>query len=102
MLDGFDTEIKTPGQLGIFIKNRRLELGLDQASLAHRAGISRVWLLEIEKGKPGVSIAVILRVLTALKASLLISETPSRRTAPSATSAADLNKLLNSLRRTKQ
>jgi len=96
------TEIRTPAQLGSFVKNRRLELGFDQASLAHRAGISRVWLIEVEKGIPGVSLAVILRVLAALKASLSVSikARPSRpATEPSVGPPVDLNKLLENIKR---
>ena len=96
------TEIRTPAQLGSFVKTRRLELGFDQASLAHRAGISRVWLIEIEKGAPGVSIAVVLRVLAALKASLSVSmkARPSRpATGPSTGPPVDLNQLFDDIKR---
>src|SRR5437016_12015998 len=68
-----DKPIKTPAQFGAAIKERRVRLGLDQASLAHRAGISRAWLLELEKGKPGFSIGLIFRVLHALEMSIYLS-----------------------------
>jgi len=96
------TGIRTPAQLGSFIKIRRLELGFDQASLAHRAGISRVWLIEIEKGTPGVSLAVVLRVLAALKASLSVSikARPSRPgTGPSTSPPVDLNNLIENIKK---
>jgi HTH-type transcriptional regulator / antitoxin HipB len=95
--------IKTPAQLGIAIKQRRSELKLDQASLAKKAGISRAWLLEIEKGKPGVSIALLLRVLRSLQLSLFLgaSDEMAKQAAPGSTHvpSVDLNSLLDSLRK---
>jgi hypothetical protein len=36
--------LKTPADFGALITQRRRELGLDQASLAKRAGVSRLWV----------------------------------------------------------
>jgi len=41
--------VRTPSDLGAIIRERRLKLGLDQQSLAKRAGTSRKWLVEVEK-----------------------------------------------------
>jgi HTH-type transcriptional regulator/antitoxin HipB len=99
----FAKPIKTPAQLGTAIRQKRLELDLDQATLAKRAGISRAWLLEIEKGKPGVSIALILRVLKSLELALFISEPDEtlKQAAPVSTrpGSVNLNSLLDSLRK---
>jgi transcriptional regulator with XRE-family HTH domain len=48
------------------VRGRRLDLGLTQAALAKRAGVGRQWISEFEKGKPGTSIALLLRTLHAL------------------------------------
>lgn len=58
--------ITTPRDLGAAIKERRKQLGLGQAELATRAGVSRQWLIQVEGGKPGVAIGLVLRLLNTL------------------------------------
>jgi HTH-type transcriptional regulator/antitoxin HipB len=65
--------IRTPGDLGALIRDRRLKMGLDQASLAKRAGVSRKWLIEAEQGKPGAAVGLILRTLRVLDVSLEVN-----------------------------
>jgi HTH-type transcriptional regulator/antitoxin HipB len=60
------TVIRTPANLGALIRDRRLGLGLDQAELAERVGVSRLWINQIERGKPGASIGLVLRTLMVL------------------------------------
>ena len=38
----------------------------DQADLAARIGVSRLWINQIERGKPGASLGLVLRALDAL------------------------------------
>ena len=74
--------------LGALIRQRRIKLGLDQISLAKKAGTSRKWLIEVESGKPRAEIGLILRTLKALGIVLTVSDTgadvpPSRaKTSP--------------------
>lgn len=49
--------IRTPVDLGALIRDRRTKLGLDQRSLAKKVGVSRQWIVEVEKGKPRAEIA---------------------------------------------
>ena len=58
--------IRSAKDLGVAIRARRKELGLDQASLAKRVGVSRKWIIEIEKGKPRASVELVLRTLNLL------------------------------------
>jgi HTH-type transcriptional regulator / antitoxin HipB len=58
--------IRTPVDLGALIRDRRTKLGLDQKSLAEKAGVSRQWIVEIEKGKPRAEIGLVLRTIAAL------------------------------------
>ncbi len=58
--------IRTPADLGALIRDRRIKLGLDQGSLAERVGVSRQWIVEVEKGKPRAEIGLLLRTLNAL------------------------------------
>jgi HTH-type transcriptional regulator/antitoxin HipB len=47
-------------------RGRRLDLGLNQAELAKRAGVSRKWLVEFEAGKPSAELGLAMRVLDEL------------------------------------
>jgi HTH-type transcriptional regulator/antitoxin HipB len=62
--------IRTATDLGAFIRERRTKLGMDQISLAKRAGTSRKWLVEVEQGKPRAEIGLILRTLKSLEISI--------------------------------
>jgi transcriptional regulator with XRE-family HTH domain len=62
--------IRTATDLGAFIRERRTRLGIDQIALAKKAGTSRKWLVEVEKGKPGAEIGLILRALKNLDISI--------------------------------
>ncbi len=62
--------IRTPKDLGAVIRERRRELGWGQQALAGKIGVSRQWVIEIEKGKPRAEVGLVLRVLDALGVSL--------------------------------
>jgi HTH-type transcriptional regulator/antitoxin HipB len=65
--------IRNIKDLGAYLKARRTELGMDQATLAGRAGTSRKWLIEVEKGKPGAALGLVLRTLRALDVAVDLS-----------------------------
>jgi HTH-type transcriptional regulator / antitoxin HipB len=58
--------LRTPADIGVLIRARRRELGLDQARLAEMAGVSRLWVNQLEGGKPGAGLGLVLRTLSAL------------------------------------
>jgi len=58
--------IRTPTDLGALIRDRRIKLRLDQRSLAEKVGVSRQWIVEVEKGKPRAEIGLLLRTINAL------------------------------------
>ena len=64
--------ITTPRDIGAAIKERRKQLGLGQAELAGRAGVSRQWLIQLEGGKPGVAMGLVLRLLNTLGMRLML------------------------------
>jgi HTH-type transcriptional regulator/antitoxin HipB len=64
--------ITTPRDIGAAIKERRKQLGLGQAELATRAGVSRQWLIQLEGGKPGVAMGLVLRLLNVLGMRLML------------------------------
>jgi HTH-type transcriptional regulator/antitoxin HipB len=78
-----EMRIRTAADLGAFIRERRTKLGMDQISLAKKAGTSRKWLVEVEQGKPGAEIGLILRTLKSLEISIDVEadssvETPAQ------------------------
>jgi HTH-type transcriptional regulator/antitoxin HipB len=95
--------IRTATDLGAFIREHRTKLGWDQVSLAKKAGTSRKWLVEVEQGKPGAEIGLILRTLKSLGISIDVEadspvETPSLGKAK----APDINSVLDSLKKRPQ
>ncbi len=57
---------RTTKSIGAAIKQRRIELGLDQPELAKRIGASRHWVIDMEQGKDGVEIGRVLRAIDTL------------------------------------
>ena len=95
--------IRTATDLGAFIRERRTKLGMDQIDLAKKAGTSRKWLVEVEQGKPGAEIGLILRTLKSLEISIdLEADTSVATPPPSKAKAPDINSVLDSLKRQPQ
>jgi HTH-type transcriptional regulator/antitoxin HipB len=76
--------IRTSQDLGLLIRERRRALGLDQLELAQKVGVSRQWLVEVEKGKERAEIGLLLRTLAALDLALDLAPAVD----PAATSAS--------------
>jgi HTH-type transcriptional regulator / antitoxin HipB len=64
--------IHTAGEVGAAIRARRRELGWDQATLADKIGASRLWVNQIERGKPGAGVGLVLRTFAALGLTLTL------------------------------
>lgn len=58
--------LKTAADIGSLIRSRRKARGLGQAELAEMVGVSRRWLNQVEAGKPGASLSLVLNTLNAL------------------------------------
>ena len=69
--------VRTPKELGLAIQERRKHLGLDQAELARRAGVSRQWVIAVEQGKPGAALGLVLRALKVLDLPVWLGELPA-------------------------
>lgn len=68
-------QVNATRDLAAGVRGRRTSLGLSQAELARRAGVSRPWLSEVEAGKPTVEFGRIIRLLDALGLSLHLEAT---------------------------
>ena len=58
--------LRTPTDIGLLIREKRRALSLDQAELARRVGVSRQWIIGIEKGKARADLSLVMRTLDAL------------------------------------
>jgi y4mF family transcriptional regulator len=59
--------------LGILVRDRRATLGWSQQQLGERIGVSRFWVMHLERGKPTLELALVLRAVQALGLRLAIS-----------------------------
>jgi HTH-type transcriptional regulator/antitoxin HipB len=66
--------IRSPKELGAAVRARRKTLGLDQAAVADRVGVSRQWIGSLEQGKAGAELGLVLRTLKALDIPLSLGD----------------------------
>lgn len=52
--------------VAVAVRGRRKDLGLNQAELARRVGVSRKWIYEFEAGKSTAEFGILIRVLDEL------------------------------------
>lgn len=57
---------RTAADLGAIIRDRRKQLHLGQADLASRIGVSRQWVIGVERGRARAELALVLRALDEL------------------------------------
>jgi y4mF family transcriptional regulator len=90
--------IRTPADFGAVIRDRRKQLKLDQAAFAKRIGVSRPWVIEIERGHPRAALGLVLRAMDALDIRLdaRIGESNRRRA-----SAVDIDAIVTKAKRSK-
>lgn len=63
--------------LGLYLRDERRRSGLSQESVAARAGTSRRWLSDLERGKATVEVGLILKVIFALGLMMEIAPAPA-------------------------
>jgi HTH-type transcriptional regulator / antitoxin HipB len=94
--------LRTPADFGAAIRDRRLRDRLTQAARARKVGVGRQWIVEVEKGKPGAPLALLLRTLGGLNIALQTDEAP-RNAKPTSrkNKTVNLDFLLDNLRQKK-
>jgi HTH-type transcriptional regulator/antitoxin HipB len=76
---------------------------MDQIALAKKAGTSRKWLVEVEQGKPGAEIGLVLRTLKSLEISIdLEADSLVATPQPGKVKTPDINGVLESLKKRPQ
>lgn len=84
-------------ELAACVSQARKKRGWTQAQLAEKSGVSRAWIIELEKAKPTLELSLVLRTLKALHIPLFIGEQPPR---DANFDDIDLNDILNNQGRT--
>lgn len=90
--------IRTPTDLGAVIRDRRRRRGLDQHTLATKIGVSRQWVVEVEKGKPRAEVGLVLRALDALGVALSIAPTDTAAGKNAAPGGVDIDQIVDKAR----
>jgi transcriptional regulator with XRE-family HTH domain len=62
--------VRTPREIALLIRDRRIAEGVTQAELAERVGATREWVRKLEAGGPRLELGLTLRALTALDITL--------------------------------
>jgi y4mF family transcriptional regulator len=88
--------IASSRDLGLYVRDRRRNLGKTQTDLSTAAGVSRRWLSDLEAGKATVEIGLILRTLHAL--GLVLDAQPNAQPNEAGPDEVNLDDLLGSLR----
>jgi len=65
-------KIVSVNDLTASIRQARKKLGWTQAELAERSGVSRDWIIGLEKGKPSLDLGLVLRTMKALDLQLSV------------------------------
>ncbi len=66
------TQIRTPLDIGLVIRDRRRRLRLSQMDLARKVGVGRQWIVAVEQGRPRAELGLVLRTLAALDLALTL------------------------------
>lgn len=90
--------IRTPTDLGAVIRDRRKQLGLGQAALAEKIGVSCQWVVGIERGHSRAELGLVLRTLDVLGIRL---ETRDNDVAAKSPSGPDIDAIVAAARRGK-
>jgi y4mF family transcriptional regulator len=62
--------IRTASMLGELVRDQRKQRGWSQSELAHKSGVSRLWIGQFENGKETVELGKVLKTLHSLDLSL--------------------------------
>lgn len=91
--------IRTPADLGAAIRDRRRQLHLDQATLAKKIGVSRQWIIGIERGRSRAALGLVLRALDTL--GIRLNTSAADKSGRTAKSNVDIDAIVTSARKDK-
>lgn len=88
-------QIRSIQDVAAAVRGRRTDLGVNQADLARRVGVSRKWIYEFEAGKPTAEFGIVMRVLEELDLILDLHTAAGDDAARPSSGAVDLDALLD-------
>jgi len=91
--------VRSPAALGAVIRDRRRELGLEQRTLAEKVGVSRHWVMDVERGRPGAEVGLVFRALRVLGIVLNAGPAPA---GPKDRPKIDLDELIDAARKARR
>ncbi len=94
--------IRTPADLGAVLRDRRKQLKLDQATLAKRIGVSRQWIIEVERGHPRAEFALVLRAVDVLGIQLDANTGPATEPRRRSAVTPDIDQIVAKARQSKR
>jgi len=71
-------QIHSAKELGALLRSRRKQRGWTQGNLASRAGVSPLWISQLERGKSTAQFGLVLRALKELGLALSADERQGR------------------------
>jgi HTH-type transcriptional regulator/antitoxin HipB len=86
--------VRSPTDIGIFIRDSRKRKNLDQSELAAMIGVNRRWVMEVEKGKPRAEVGLILKALEALGIRIAIDENAGGSTPSTGVDIVDIDAIV--------
>lgn len=75
MITFMDYLLTNWSRVGDIVREQRRALGMTQAALADDAGVSRVWVVRLERGQAGGEPSSVLQILRALGLELVVRHT---------------------------
>jgi len=72
-------KIRSAKELGALVRSHRQRYGWTQSELAGKAGVSSLWVSQLERGKSTAQFGLILKILKVLELALSIEEPGERR-----------------------
>jgi HTH-type transcriptional regulator / antitoxin HipB len=87
--------IHSATDLGLLIRDRRKQLGLDQRALAERVGVSRQWIGAVEGGKASAELGLVLKALRALDVEFSVAVREARVTRGRDRDAVDIDAIID-------
>lgn len=88
-------QVKTSQDIGALIRDQRNKHALTQQQLAAQVGVSRLWIVQLEKGKPTAQLGLALRALKALGVSLDAVVSPTDKSDRKNESAVNLDRIIH-------
>jgi len=93
--------VRSSADLGAVSRDRRKQLKLDQAAFAKKVGVSRRWLIEVERGHARAELGLVLRAIDALNIQLDASVDQGNQVKHRRASPVDIDAIISKARKTK-